>query len=579
LKASVDRLLQRRLMVGALALVLCAFALTTLGSSTIDLSTFLLSNQDRWLLLAQALALFAIGERLGRRANPLVPPEGALLAGGLLVIIACYLGHYWILSGYDISRDEQMAVFDSRIFAAGLLVQPLPPFWQQHASALNDLFMLPVEHPIAWVSAYLPVNALLRTLVGLVADPALTGPLLTAVGLLALYKCARLLWPEDKEAAVVACLLYLTSGQILFAGMTAFAMSAHLTFDMVWLWLFLLRRWQADVSALLIGFLATGLHQPIFHPLFVAPFMLLLLRERAWPRLGLYCAGYAVVCAFWLSWPGWIHLLVAGPNSMTATGIDYWSRLRLILVPTYDARWVEMAANLLRFAAWQNVLLVPLMIAGAGAARRDRTAAAFLATIVISVALMALIQPFQGYGFGYRYMHGLMGSAILLAVHGWRRLQAEHSAMRALFIRSAVVSLLVLIPLQAWMAHGGYSAFAAVERRVVTSGADYFAVGGNDTSFSGALVINEPDLSTRPIRLYADALRGPFITQLCVSRPRVGLPTTRLFRPIDRYFGAPPRPQADKRIATLSSALEAAGCKVMIVDGPVDRSRLFRSAD
>jgi hypothetical protein len=484
----------------------------------------------------------------------------------VLLLIVCYLGHYRVLCGYDLSRDEQMAVFDSRIFAAGLRAQPLPVFWQQHTAALNALFMLPVEHPIAWVSAYLPVNALLRTLVGMIADPSLTGPLLTAAGLVALYKCARLLWPEDREAAVVACLLYITSGQILFAGMTAFAMPAHLTFNLVWLWLFLLRRWRADLGALAIGFAATGLHQPLFHPLFVAPFLLLLLRERAWKRLALYCGGYALICLFWLAWPGWVHGLVAGPNSITAsTGVSYWSRLELMLADP-GARWTDMAANLLRFAAWQNMLLVPLMIAGAMTARRNRLAAAFLATFLLPIAVMLLIMPFQGNGFGYRYIHGVAGTAILLAIYGWRHLRAREQHIRPLLVRSVVMTLILIFPLQIWMAHASYSAFASVEARVAASGADYFAVGGEDTSFSGDLVINRADLSNRPIRLYAEALRGSFLADICRPQPRIALPTTRLFRPIDAYFGARPDPAADRRIEHLKPALEAAGCKVTVLD-------------
>jgi hypothetical protein len=32
---------------------------------------------------------------------------------------------------------------------------------------------------------------------------------------------------------------------------------------------------------------------------------------------------------------------------------------------------------------------------------------------------MAVILPSQGEGFGYRYLHGAIGTAILLAVYGW----------------------------------------------------------------------------------------------------------------------------------------------------------------
>ena len=110
--------------------------------------------------------------------------------------------------------------------------------------------------------------------------------------------------------------------------------------------------------------------------------------------------------------------------------------------------------------------------------------------------------------------------------------------------------------------------FASVEQRVATSGTDYFAVGGADTSFSGDLVINRPDLSNRPIRFYAEVLRQPFITKICAPGPRIGLPTTRLFGPIDTYFAASGDPVADQRIVRLRPMLEAAGCRVTIIDDP-----------
>lgn len=556
--------MERRFVVGGV--LLCAFALAVGTTTVVDLSTFQLNHQDRWLLLCQAVMLIVIGERLRGWSRPLKITRSGLAVTTLIVIGFCYLGHYWILSGYDLSRDEQMAVFDAEIFSSGRLVQPLPPFWQQHVAALNTLFMLPVERPIAWVSAYLPVNAMLRAVVGIVVDPAFTGPLLTAGGLLALYKCARQLWPGDTEAAPVALLLYLTSSQILFAGMTAYAMPAHLTFNLVWLWLFLLRRRIGDLGAVATGFVATGLHQPIFHPLFVVPFMVILLQQRAWARLAFYSVGYALICAFWLAWPHWSHALVTGPNSIApAGGVDAWSRFELMLSESNDGRWVDMDTNLLRLVAWQGVLFLPLMVAGIVAAHRDRMMMALLATILLPIALMALIMPFQGNGFGYRYLHGVLGSGILLAVGGWRRLSLDRKFARSLLLRGAVATLVVTFPLQLWMAYRSYGAFAQVEKQVAQSGADYFVVGGSDTSFSNDLVINRPDLSNRPIRFFAEALREPFIGQICASRPRIGLPATALYRSIDRYFLAEPDPTADRRIAQLMPELEAAGCRVILV--------------
>src|SRR3546814_20729428 len=109
------------------------------------------------------------------------------------------------------------------------------------------MFMFHTDHREAWASAYLPVNAALRVLVGWVALPALTGPLLTLLGALALWGCARRIWPENREASVVALLLYAGTGQIWLTGMTAYAMPAHLTINLCWLLFVLLRRSRSDL--------------------------------------------------------------------------------------------------------------------------------------------------------------------------------------------------------------------------------------------------------------------------------------------------------------------------------------------
>src|SRR5205814_9543798 len=143
------------------------------------------------------------------------------------------------------------------------------------------------------------------------------------------------------------------------------------------LWCFLLNRRATDVAALLVAFVATGLHQPLFHPLFAAPILFTLLRDRNWLRIALFAIGYGTICAFWLEWPNWMHMLVAAPNSISTNGgTDYFRRLLLTLSQGDSSRWQNMAANLLRFFAWQHLLLLPLMVAGIAAARCERLAGA-----------------------------------------------------------------------------------------------------------------------------------------------------------------------------------------------------------
>ena len=545
------------------ALFIVASSTPLIFSQWGDLSALYLYRQDTWLLLCNFAVLVVALLRLRQVTRAINFPVWFPYASALGICCFCLAGHRWILGGWDMSRDEQMAVFDSQIFATSRLVQQLPVLWQAHVDALNTTFMLPVSQPVAWVSGYLPMNAALRALVGYSADPTLTGPLMTALGLVFLWKCARLLWPANREAASVAALLYVASGQVVFAGMTAYAMSAHLALDLLWLWLFLENRPATDLGALAVAAVATGLHQPLFHPLFALPFLVGLVRDRAWRRVVLYGLGYATICVFWLAWPMLTHALVAGSNSQKqAAGTDYLTRLLITLMHDNPVRWADMSGNLLRFAAWQPLLLLPLAAAGLALAWRDRPTLALAFSFALPVVVMAVILPYQGHGFGYRYLHGVIGPAILLAVQGWRHLTRRDARLRPLLLRTTAVGLLLLLPLQALMSHAFYAPAARIDARIRASGADYVIIGAGDAMFAKDLVINRPDLSNRPIRLLGDKVDDALIAAVCRPEIRVAMPTGALFHEVDSYFMTVPSGAADARLARLSPTLLAAGCSV-----------------
>lgn len=555
----------RAFLLAAAIICIIAFALTLLIASFDDAATFYLYKEDRWLLLAGAASLALAGWR-GRPSvqSFTLSPRLLAFAGGAMVLLL-YLGHYWILCGYDLSRDEQMAVFDSRIFATGHLVQPLPALWQAHPDALNRLYMLAILHPTAWSSAYLPMNAALRALVDLFGDAALTGPLLTILGGVALWKCARLLWPQDREPALLALLLYAVSGQVVLAGMSAFAMPSHLCFNLIWLWLYLLDRRGADLAALLIGFVTTGLHQPLFHPLFAAPFLMLLVTRRAWGRLALFGLGYAAICAFWGSWPGWMVALSGGAQS-PPPDTDYWSRLKLVLMTNNSPRLLYMTANLLRFVAWQHVLLLPLAAIGCVRARSNGLVAALAASVLLPVGVMAIILPAQGNGFGYRYLHGEIGCLILLAAFGWQSLGLAQSWVRPILLRATGAMIVLVLPLQMAMSHALYAAYARSDAAIASSGMDYVLLDQEDAPFAVNLILNRADLSNRPVRLDARAMDGALRRQLCATHPRVALPHASLFAPIGFYLGWPlDHSVAEPDIAALAPRLRAEGCRLSLL--------------
>lgn len=437
----------------------------------------------------------------------------------LALVAVCWAGHYLVFLGYDLSRDEQMANFDAYIFSHGRLFWPIPPEWRPYADALNQMFMQPVGNYEAWVSGYLPVNAALRAAIGLIADPALTSPLMTALGAVALWRIGLRLWPDCASARAVALILYVGSAQVLLMGMTAYAMSAHLALNLIWLSLFLRDHPASHAAALAVGFLATGLHQPVFHPLFVLPFMCMLFRQQRWRLILFYGIGYGIVCAFWFAWPIWIssHGIgqVAAHND---PAIDYIDRLRRIIrFPDIEALWL-MALNLLRFVSWQHLLLMPLALLGIRMAwRGDALVRALAMGLALPITAMLILLPYQGHGWGYRYVHGVIGNACLLGAYGWRSLEAHGRSVHRALLWSSAITFLLLIPARAWMGHRMVAPYAELDKIIAQSSSNIAIIDDFLAPFAQDVVLNRPDLSNRPIRLLSSGLQPSKIKELCSS--------------------------------------------------------------
>ncbi|WP_156482961.1 hypothetical protein [Sphingopyxis granuli] len=551
-------------------LAIMAFLIAALLGPNANLTLFYLHRQDRWLLLVAALLLALCAWRLPARMQALTGDRQLAFAVGAVMACAAFAGHYGILSGYDLSRDEQMANFDAAVFAQGRLVAPLSGIWRDHAEALNTMFMYPTNHTAGWISAYLPLNAAFRAFFGLLGDAALTGPAMLLIGAVALWGCTRRIWPDNRETGVVALLLYIGSGQIFFNGMTAYAMPAHLTLNLCWLWLFLRRKTGTDLAALAVGFIAVGLHQPIMHPMFAAPILFTVVLDRDWRRAALYLGGYAVIGAFWAWWPTAMWQLVeADALAPRGEGVDYISRLVATVLDGDTMRVANMMSNILRFFAWQHLLLLPLLLWGIAVARKDRLAGALAGGIALTAVVMFIILPYQGHGFGYRYLHGLIGNFILLAVYGWARLGDALPCGRSLLLRTTVAALFVTFPLQAWMAHAFYAPAARASERIVKSGADYVVIGADDAPFTIDLVINSPDLVGRPIRLVRSSIDFELVQALCAPRPAplVIFAGKGLLQPIGATFGLDAA-ESDAQEANrgIASHMREFGCRTAIIE-------------
>jgi hypothetical protein len=571
--AEPDRIRRVRLTALVILLVLAFVAMvmpqtmTRIGSP--EPTPTMLYAQDLILLplFCVAILLFGSGaSQPGASLSSRVSGRRLALAAAA-VFAVCLSGHWIVFQGLDFSRDEQMATFDAAVYGSGRLAAPIPLVWRGIATALNLQFMLPIGDHAAWVSAYLPVNAMMRALVGTIADPVVTSPLLVAAGLLVLAAIGRRLWPASPGSQWAALLCYLGSSQIVITGMTAYAVSAHLTLNLLWLLLFLRRNRIGFAGTLIVGFLATGAHQPLFHPLFALPFVLGLVwrgagqEQRQWRRFAAYGVGYAVIAGFWLAWPIWISSH-AGPVPVAndREGIDYATRLmRELSLLNIGAVWT-MSVNLIRFVTWQHLLLLPLMVLGlVGGWRRSALVPPLAIGIVLPILVMGILLPWQGHGWGYRYLHPVLGSTCLLAGFGWQQAETMGLNLRRAMLRSSMASLLLLL-LHGWMAYRMVAPQAVPEHAIARSAADIAII--DVAPFGSNLVINAPDLGKRPIRLIGQALHAGDIAALCRGR-RIAFVDAPQLDSLNVYYTGKRAGTATGHQQALHHAARAAGCTIV----------------
>lgn len=538
-------------------------------------------SEDIPVALGMAALLIACGlvRPAGPHASmldPAVPPrrwpEPGLSKGAAWAMLAGLVLVTWLirtrfLFDHDFTRDEQMVSFDAAIYATGHLFARIPEALRPLYTPLNALFLFPVSDHSAWVSNYLPVNAAIRALAGKVIAPSLVSPLLTGMAGLLLWRMARHLWPGERQVHLVVLLCFVGSAQVVLTGTATFAMSMHLALNLLWLACFLKGTRAGHAGAMITGLFATGIHQPLFHPLFVLPFLDLLRRRGEWRTLACYIAAYAAIGLFWLAWPHGVLALIApapGPGALAAAGqIGLIDRLVALLgQPSPNTAWV-MAANVLRFVTWQHVLLVPLALVGLRkCAAEDDLVRALAWGVALPLVVIGVLLPVQGHGWGYRYLHGVIGNCCLLAGYGWHWLAARRAApVRAMVVASAA-SLLVLLPLRSWMARTAIAPFAHAASAAARTPADFLVFESQRVPFATNFVINRPDLSNRPLLLLSEALTPAGMAALCPGHS-VAFADASAFNDVSRLYEDPPRTGPGAHQQALREAARKAGCGIV----------------
>ena len=480
----------------------------------------------------------------------------------LFVIAAAFAVRHFVLQSMLLSRDEQMVFQDAITFASGQRFMPMQPDWQRFALALNTTFFAPGIEGKGWLSDYKPVNALIHAVFLKVNAFAWAAPVMAASSVVLVWRIALRLWPDRADVRAAACLLFVCSAQLIVTAATPYAMTAHLFFNMLWLWLFLKDRAIAHVGAIIIGALATGLHQVPYHPAFALPFCALLLWRRQYVWSALYAVSYAAIIHLWMKYP----FLPAEPGAVATTSVGALGSISSTLLGQFSGSNVAiMSSNLVRFFAWNHLLLLPLILIAATdpRVRKNPLMMAMLAAIMLTIAMKLFFRPLQGLGWGFRYMHGLIGVACLLAAEGWRRWVDSDPKARQMLTVSTLVTIFIAWPWLALTTYRFNAPFAAVEKKIADAPTAIVIVPDRAITLVGidladTFVFNRPDLARRPIRLRASVIADAgFLGRLC-AHGTVGVLDPMSLQRVAGLWGEPIR-RADPDLAKVA-AVAPPGC-------------------
>jgi hypothetical protein len=467
-----------------------------------------------WTIVAALVVRGRTGSSAGDALIERMPAPSARVVAGLAVVVfgVALMTWYGVHHATLLTMDEFTTDFQARIIARGKLEATIPAEWQPYVDALSPVFTAYQGLDGNWVSQYLPGYALMKTPFLLLGLGAVLNPLLSALSVVLLAAIARRLWPEEGLRPWLALGFFVTSSEVLMTSGTGYSMPAHLALNLLWLWLYLRGDARSWGWALAVGVLALGLHNPMPHALFVAPFLIRLLREQRWRRAGAAAIVYGIGSELWLSW-----LRMANPLARP----DGPGLFTMFAWPNRIAFWLQ-TTNVSLLMTWHAPLFGVLAVIGIARVRRLDTV---LRDVAFGVGLTLGFYLFfpltQGHGWGYRYAYQVLGSLSLLAAAGSPSLVAAAGARRAqwLLAGSFALAVLVQVPLRFVQGERFIRPYASAYTHVLAKRGDVVVVHPDSVWYGRDLIRNDPFLRGQPVVLNARLLTPQMYAAIVKTHP------------------------------------------------------------
>jgi hypothetical protein len=403
-------------------------------------------SKTAWLTLAVCILA-------GFWKNPLPPLKvvdfvGSHITTVVMAIVALLaLGAVFIYHNNAFSMDEYAAVFQAKTFAAGRLTAQLPPSVVNWLipPGFNGAFLVASRTTGQAMEAYWPGFSLILAPFEFLGIPWLCNSTLAGITIFLVHRITLEI-TVDRRAAGWAVLFTVASGVFAAYAISYYSMQAHLTANLLFVWLLLKPTPYRAFGAGVVGSLALVLHNPLPHALFAAPWIIAFWRSKDQRR-----SFFALILGYlpltFLMGAGWLHLreiVTSGSSGFNVISDNIHAVFRLPDRSMVDIRVAEIA----KMWIWAVPCLFLLAVLGRLRRGDDRRVRLLTQSAVLTFVGYVFFIFDQGHGWGYRYFHSAWGVVPILAACAMTGRPESNDRLTAFAGAAAILNLVLVVPLQ-----------------------------------------------------------------------------------------------------------------------------------
>jgi hypothetical protein len=403
-------------------------------------------SKTAWLTLGVCIAaafwkypmpLLKIVDFTGLHVNTVVSAAVALLA----------LGAIFIYHKNAFSMDEYAAVFQAKIFAAGRLTAQLPPSVVDWLipPGFNGAFLVASRTTGQAMEAYWPGFSLILAPFEFLGISWLCNSSLAGISLFLIHRITLEI-TDDRRAAGWSVLFTIASGAFFAYAISYYSMQAHLTANLMFVWLLLRPTPYRAFGAGIVGSLALVLHNPFPHALFAAPWIIAIGRSREERRsLFALILGYLPLTV--LMGAGWLYLrecVTSGNSGFNVVGHTINTAFRFP-----DRSMIDIhVAEIVKMWVWALPCLFLLAVLGRLRRGDDRHVRLLSQSAVVTFVGYIFVMFDQGHGWGYRYFQSAWGVVPILAACAMTARSVPSGHLAAFAGAAAILNLVLVVPVQ-----------------------------------------------------------------------------------------------------------------------------------